>query len=98
MLEHGRVREGNQPDTWVKVWCRLDPGAEETLERVAGFAANFRSEGAEFVFLVRYSPHFKADDWIRHGSNTLVIDKIETFDRKRWQRLHCKRDAVTNLK
>ena len=98
ILEHGQIPEGRRtPGSWGKVWCRRDPGAESSVASTNLAVGIYRGQGYSSAFVVRFSPRFRADDWIRHEGETLVIDRIETFDRKRWQRLHCKRDSITTL-
>lgn len=99
ILEHGSIPEGKRvPDKWGKVWCRRDPGAELSVKASDLANGTHRGEGYEAAFVVRFARRFKADDWVRHEGETLVIARIETLDRKRGQRLHCKRDSVTSFR
>ena len=92
IVEHAPTVEGEfVPQGWKKVWARKEP---ENLEEITSSRSTLSIESEEgfAVFVVRFNPRWKLNDWIRDKLTAYRIKEISNINR--WQVLTCKESEI----
>ena len=95
-LEHGQVIQGESlPQTWRTVWARFSPRNNAEIEIAEGSysGSGHHMAFADGEFLVRFSPFFQLQDWIRYQRQAFRIEAMENVDRSRWLVLTARKSA-----